>query len=383
MTGEVIKSFLVGLGFEVDDAGLSKFNKSIAQATLRVSALYGSIQAASGAVAFGISKISQEFENLGYEYKIIAPAINKALILRREMLRAYSAAGVNLSQVVQASLRLNLSLTKTRYAFDALYKSVASRFFPLLTKQSDLFRKKLYDNMPKIQSALEHLVQFLFKAFDATIQLGTRLFSILSRVYDFFASLHTATDGWSTVILGVVAAWKLLNLSFLATPLGLIITGLTAILALYDDFKTFQEGGQAFFDWSKAIPGINQVIHALNLVIDFLNQIWDLSKTIGNALYDLILGDFTGALDGALNALKSFGKLFYNPNAAQNIGQGPIPYADPGAHARNSQTNQNVNQQTNITVQGSANATAVGVAVASEQERVNFNVARYLRSRTQ
>jgi hypothetical protein len=60
-----------------------------------------------------------------------------------------------------------------------------------------------------------------------------------------------ATGGWSTKILGFIAVWKLLNLSFLATPLGMILTGLLAIIALYDDFKVWQAGGQSLLNWGK------------------------------------------------------------------------------------------------------------------------------------
>src|ERR1019366_5580168 len=103
----VIKSFLVGLGFGVDDASLAKFNKAIASASLKVAALYGSTQVAASGIVLGISKISEGFEQMGYEYRIIAPAINKALTLRRELLKAYSAAGINIVKVIQSSVRLN------------------------------------------------------------------------------------------------------------------------------------------------------------------------------------------------------------------------------------------------------------------------------------
>ncbi len=86
MTGEVIKEFLVGLGFGVDAASLSKFNKALTSSTLRVSALYGAINLTAGAVVASIEDISKGFEQIGYDYHIIAPAINKTLLLRQEML---------------------------------------------------------------------------------------------------------------------------------------------------------------------------------------------------------------------------------------------------------------------------------------------------------
>lgn len=417
MNGEVIKSFLVGLGFGVDDNSLAKFNKAISSAALRVTALYASVKVAAAGIVYGISEISEGFEKMGYEYRIIAPAINKALVLRRELLKAYSAAGINITKVVQASVKLNMSLAKTKFAFEAIYKSVGSRFFGLLTKQSDAFREKLYKNMPKIQNALERFVKFIFKALEATTTLGLRLWSILTRVYDFFVMLHKATDGWSTLILGLIAAWKLLNLSFLATPLGMIIAGLVAILALFDDFKTWQEGGKSLFDWSSFVPvieSVNQVLksfvatwralfdvignvvlafyqlfhsdkqgffdsmrEAANRLIDVFTNLWDHIKNIGSAL--ATIGGWAG------NGLAGLFGGDAGGNVAANLKNNPVgrPLANPvGSNVQNAQTNQHVSQQTSITVQGSADANSVGKAVAGEQSKVNFDMVRNMKGAT-
>jgi hypothetical protein len=410
MTGDTIKSFLVGLGFDVDESSLSKFNKAVSSAALKVTALYASVKVMSAAIVYGISKISEGFEQMGYEYRIIAPAINKALVLRRELLKAYSAAGINITKVVQASVKLNMSLAKTRFAFEAIYKSVASRFFDTLTKQSDAFRQKIYANMPKIQNLLERFIKFIFKALDATFQLGARLWSILTRVFDFFLMLDKATEGWSTRILGVLAAWKLLNLSFLATPLGLLLTGFVALLALWDDFKTQQEGGKSLFDWTSFIPVINAVTQALSSLWAVLNSIAQVLGNVALAFYQLFKGDYTGFFDslkqGAKSVLDVFtnlqntfraiissfgavgnwaGQLFGGENAqanAQSFAGGAPSVRPVGPNTQNSQTNQHVQQQTNINVVGSADANSVGKAVSSEQGKVNFDMVRNMRGAT-
>ncbi len=404
MTGDVIKSFLVGLGFDVDENSLAKFNKSIATASLRITALYSSIKIASAGIAYGISKISEGFEQLGYEYKIIAPAINKALILRQEMLRAYSAAGVNLTKVVQASVKLNMSLTKTRYAFEAIYRSVASRFFDLLTKQSDAFRNKIYANMPKIQKALERFVKFVFKALEATIQLGNRVWSILSRVYDFFVMLDKKTDGWSTAILAVIAAWQLLNLKFLATPLGMLVALGLALLTLYDDFKTFQEGGDSFINWgdksTKTILGIVAAVGALvsgvllattalralaiaqgvvNAVMA-LNPIWRIVLALTALISGLAWADakwniFGGHVSGFFTKMGSF----FTGNTPTNIQNSPqgVPSTTPlsgwgGSHQN--QNNVNLQQQVHIGVTGVADAAGAGKAVGDAVQKQNWDL---------
>ncbi len=404
MNGETIKSFMVGLGFSVDSSSLAQFNKALASATLKVAALYGSIKIMSAAIVFSLSKISEGFEQMGYEYKILAPAINKALTLRREMFKAYSAAGVNIVKVVQSSARLNLSLAKTKIAFEAIYRSTASRFFDVLTKQSDLFRQKIYANMPRIQNVLEHLIRFIFKMLEATTALGLRLWSILTRVYEFFVMLDKATEGWSTVILGVIAAWKLLNLSFLATPLGLLLTGFAALLVLWDDFKTFQEGGESLFNWSSFIPVIDAVGNSLKSLWGILTGVFGAVMGVYTALWKLLSSDFSGALSswseagyalisvfrnlwdllkntvGLIGSLAGWaGHFFQNSNVAANLQNTPggAPRAAPvGNGIQNSQTNQNVTQQTQISVTGVADASGAGKAVGDAMSRQNFDLVR-------
>lgn len=416
MTGEVIKSFLVGLGFGVDDTSLAKFNKSIAGASLKVAGLYAATVASAGGIVAGISQISEGFEQMGYEYRLIIPAVNKAIQLRREMLKAYSAAGINIQKVVLDSVKLNFSLAKTKFAFEAIYKSVASKFFGVLAKQSDLFRQKIYANMPRIQAALERFVNFVFKALDAMTQLGLRLWSILSRVFDLFLVFNKATDGWAGIILGIVAAWQLLNLEFLATPLGMILAGLLAILALYDDFKVWQEGGKSFFDWSAFVPVINATGDALKSVWEVLVATGEALGNLAAAFYLLFSGDFTGAWDalgqsgeniinifmrlwdvvknvgsalGNLGgwALKTFGNA-EGQQLGQNIANSlaPVNQSAPLGSNTNttnaSTTNQHVNQQTTINVTGSADAQQVGKRVAGEQSQVNFDLTRNLKGAT-
>ncbi len=433
MTGEVLKSFLVGLGFGVDNASLAKFNKAIDSASVRVAALYGSVNAAATGIVYGISKISEGFEEMGYEFRLIAPAINKALFLRRELIKAYGAAGINIRQVIQNSVKLNMSLAKTKFAFEAIYRSVASRFFTLITKQSDLLRKKFYDNMPKIQAALERFVNFIFKAFEAVTTLGMRAWSVLQRIYDFFVQLHKATDGWSTIILGAVAAWKLLNLSFLATPLGMLIGGLTTLLALWDDFKTFREGGESLINWGSQMTktlvglataagavaaalllwrGASAAVAAVQAALMLFNgtlsitaalsaitaaPFWAIAAAIGAILAGLTAADakwniFGGKLSGffsgiggkVLDFLGGGAMTSPNPNfpaASQGFGvTGGAPLGAQGA--QNSNTNQNVNQQTNINIMGSADANSVGKSVAGQQSRVNYDLTRNLKGAT-
>lgn len=417
MTGEIIKSFLVGLGFDVDEKSLGDFNKSIAGAALKITALYASIQAASAGIFASIAGVSQGFEDMGYQLRIVAPAMNRWLVMRQAMLDAYSHAGVDLSKTVQQAILFNYSLAKTKFALEAVYKSVAAKFFPLLTKQMDIFRQKIFANMPKIQSSLMKFVQFIFKAFQATVELGTRLWSILTRVWDFFVKLDKATGGWSTAILGVVAAWKVLNLSFLATPFGVVLAGLLAILALYDDFKTFQEGGKSLFDWGPVIPIINSITDAISGLYKTISSLVAILFDVALAFKQAFSGDFSGALDSLKRAGEDVIAVFTNlggviKDVASTLGGiGGIvadkfvslfggspgkalpPTGVPGSPGfvgpnqpllpNSSSSQTHVQQETNININGAADANSVGKNVAGHQDRVNFDMTRNIKGSTQ
>lgn len=414
MNSEVIKSFLVGLGFGVDNASLTKFNQAILSATKRVTVLYASIKALAAGIFWSMSKISEGFEQMGYEYRIIAPAINKTLMLRNELLKAYRTAGVDIVRTIQQSIKFNMALTKLQFAFKAMAAGVASKFFPLLTKQMDIFRKQIYGNMPKIIASLTKFITFIFKAFEATVILGQRIWSILQRVYDFFAKLHEATNGWSTIIGAVIIAWKALNLAFLATPLGMIITGILALIALYDDFMVWKEGGQALIDWgsqtTKMIVGITTAIAGLAAVygsVVLAIKLWTGAQWLLNialtanpigliiagvtALIALIttlaikmgylkgVGSFfTGLGENVLNFFGNSQDAAKNVENMQNGGNRNALGAQAAA-SNVSNTNQNVQQQTNIQVMGSADASSTAQSVASQQGRVNFDMVRNMK----
>lgn len=416
MTGEVIKQFLVGLGFGVDEGSLKKFGKAIDNAYVRVGLLAGAIKASAAATFMGIAKISEGFEEIGYQHRIIAPAINKAIILRKAMTAAYKDAGINMVQAVQQSVKFNLSLAKTKYQLEGIVKSTAMKFVPMLTKQMDAFRVKVSQYMPQILKFMERFVGFIFKASDAVTKLGVRVWSMLGRVWELFSKLDEITGGWSTKLLAAVAAWKLLNLSFLMTPIGMVLTGMLALLALYDDFITYKEGGESLFDWGSdaiktivglttAVVGLFAAFKAIGVAMKVYRGIMILVNAVQAAFGIILAANPIGLIITAIAALiglltvlylkwdvikKSFTDFFsgLGGKALSFLGDLVGGGADIGTTVNNptplgsttaNNSSQSVKQETNIIVQGSSNPEATARSVVSEQNKVNFNMARNMK----
>jgi hypothetical protein len=75
--------------------------------------------------------------------------------------------------------------------------------------------------------------------------------------------LNDATGGWAAYILAAAAAWKFLNLSFLASPIGILLSLAAVVALLIDDFLTFKEGGESLIDWGSGFGVVMQGVTAI------------------------------------------------------------------------------------------------------------------------
>jgi hypothetical protein len=76
------------------------------------------------------------------------------------------------------------------------------------------------------------------------------------------------------------------------SPIGWVVALGVAILALYDDYKTWQEGGKSLIDWSKWAPGINYAKKELSGLgtdfLDLVHKIESLGVALGHAAGKLL-----------------------------------------------------------------------------------------------
>ena len=552
MSGAVIKEFLVGLGFQVDEAGLKKFDEGIKSASLKVAAFGAASVAAAGAVvAFvgsvanrldaigdtadrigttaeelmrlqyvatlsgssaeaaasamenlgriageasqGIGRGAKVFADLGLSAKdasgnlkptsqLLAEVGDKIKDLSRQeqvavlsklgidpsMIGAitggmqelagefdalYKAAGVDLNQAAEASGAFNDALDRLSMTFDAVKTAVAIKFMPQIARGIDTVRQFLVQNLPKIIGAVQPIFSLILRIAEAFITLAARIGSGIATILGWFVKMNDATDGWAGYLLAAAAAWKFLNLSFLATPLGILLSLAAVVALLIDDFLTFKEGGDSLIDWGSgfgivmqgvtailagllaglvavkaaifakaaaiafaqgamaawtaAVGVFNTVMGVAKIVMAAFNAVmaanpiglvvlaiagliaagyllienWETVKGWFSGFFDWILAGFNKVkeIGGAIAEFFGFGG---SQNAAKATGANPgAPSLAPSPQAAAAVTggNQNVNQQTQIVVQGAGSPDATARAVAGQQNRVNADMARNMR----
>lgn len=190
------------------------------------------------------------------------------------------------------------------------------------------------------------------KVADTFIFLGGLVVQAVGWIIGGIMDLNDATNGLVGYILAAVVAWKLLNTTFLASPIGMIIALAAAIALLVDDFLVWQEGGESLIPWENWLKEINMVKDAIAAFGAWLQPYADMLFGLFDKLQNL--GSFIGMAASDLMA----------PSPAQGAGM-------TGGGA-------NVNQQTTINVNGGDPA-ATGRAIAGEQSRVNGDMARNMK----
>lgn len=552
MNGAVIKEFLVGLGFQVDEQGLKKFEDGIKGATVAVAAIGAASMAAAGAVvafvagvadrldavgdaadrigttadelmrlqyvatlsgssaqaatatmenlsrvigeaSMGVGRGAMMFEKLGLKAKHadgtlkttsevladvgdkikdldraeqiaflsklgIDPSMIGALTGGMQQLGAefdalYKAAGVDLNQAAEASGAFNDALDRLRMTFDAVKTAVAVKFMPQIARGIDTVRQFLVQNLPKIIRAIEPIFSLILRIAEAFITLAGRIASGAAKIIGWFVKLNDATDGWAGYLFAAAVAWQFLNLAFLKTPLGMLLSLATIVALLIDDFLTFKEGGDSLIDWGSgfgivmqgvtailagllaglvavkaaifakaaaiafaqgamaawtaAVGVFNTVMGVAKIVMGAFNAImaanpiglvvlaiagliaagyllienWETVKGWFSGFFDWILAGFNKVkeIGGAIAEFFGFGG---SQNAAKATGANPgAPSLAPSPQAAAAVTggNQNVNQQTQIVVQGAGSPDATARAVAGQQNRVNADMARNMK----
>lgn len=167
----------------------------------------------------------------------------------------YKKAGVNSEEAAKKSRVFMNELRTLGTAFNLLWQKISMGLLKVLTPFVKQFRERIMDNFQRIAGHIE-------RALDVVLRIAGFLGAVAMRMVEWFVSLDEATDGWSTALAAALVAWRALNLGFMLTPIGAVITAIVAlgaaIVALVDDYQTWKEGGLSLIDWSVYEPYIKK-----------------------------------------------------------------------------------------------------------------------------
>ncbi len=115
-----------------------------------------------------------------------------------------------------------------------------------------------------LTSTVAEIRDSILWAGDAVTRVLWRTGQAVGDVINWFKKLDPITQQLIMLFGGLLVAWRLLNTAFLTSPIGIVLSLGAALFALYDDYKTWKEGGESLIDWGQWEPEINAALKGMD-----------------------------------------------------------------------------------------------------------------------
>ncbi len=214
--------------------------------------------------------VGQKLNNMPYyrakQYAQMLGIDENTLMAMRRGMNGFTAdyqsmlqkTGFNADKAAVQSNKFMTSMRGLTSLFGIMRDKIGSNLAGGLAGSLDTLRRQILDNFPKIEDTLTRVIKGVIWLANAFTRMAWRLIQGAGSVIDWWKRLDDGSKNLLKIFGALLVAWRLLNSAFLKSPIGIITTLILAIGLLYDDYKTWKEGGKSLIDWSKWQPEIEQ-----------------------------------------------------------------------------------------------------------------------------
>ncbi len=200
------------------------------------------------------------------------------------------AIGYNADVAAVSSNKFMTSLRSFGLMAGMARDKIGSSLADGLAGSLDRLRRQILENFPKIEGAITSTVKGILWAGEMVGRIIYRLIQAASDVRAWWIGLDSDTQKLIQTLGGLLVAWRLLNAAMLDSPVSWVLALAAAILLLYDDYRTWKEGGKSLIDWKQWEPAIEKAKAAI---------LWLRDKLLG-------LKDDVGGWQNAFEVLATF-----------------------------------------------------------------------------
>ncbi|HIA7169205.1 TPA: lytic transglycosylase catalytic [Escherichia coli] len=216
------------------------------------------------------------------------------------------AIGFNADQAALSSNRFMTSLKSLGEMARMARDKIGSNLADGLAGQIDNLRKKIIENFPKIEVTITKVIKGILWLGEIVGRVAFRIVDGVGDIIEWWGKLDAETKNLIEVIGGLVVAMRILNSTFWMSPIGLITGLIVALGLLWEDYKTWKEGGNSLIDWEKWQPAIDKAKDAITW---FRDKLLELKDSVGGWQKSLeILGTFIAGV-WISKVLGAFGKI--------------------------------------------------------------------------
>ncbi|VFZ93532.1 lytic transglycosylase, catalytic [Klebsiella pneumoniae] len=200
------------------------------------------------------------------------------------------AIGYNADVAAVSSNKFMTSLRSFGLMAGMARDKIGSSLADGLAGSLDRLRRQILENFPKIEGAITGTVKGILWAGEMVGRVIYRLIQAASDIRAWWIGLDSDTQKLIQTLGDLLVAWRLLNAAMLASPITWVLALAGALLLLYDDYKTWKEGGKSLIDWKQWEPAIEKAKAAI---------LWLSDKLLG-------LKDDVGGWQNAFEVLATF-----------------------------------------------------------------------------
>lgn len=200
------------------------------------------------------------------------------------------AIGYNADVAAVSSNKFMTSLRSFGLMAGMARDKIGSSLADGLAGSLDRLRRQILENFPKIEGAITGTVKGILWAGEMVGRAIYRLIQAASDIRAWWIGLDSDTQKLIQTLGGLLVAWRLLNAAMLASPITWVLALAGALLLLYDDYRTWKEGGKSLIDWKQWEPAIEKAKAAI---------LWLRDKLLG-------LKDDVGGWQNAFEVLATF-----------------------------------------------------------------------------
>lgn len=190
---------------------------------------------------------------LGLSADLVEALTSDLSDLQKQFEDTYKRAGISIDIVAEKSAEFNDSFDMLTMTIGAVRDAIGARFLERGRLTFDSLRRIIYDNMPRIIEVITNFIKVITAIGRAFATTAGAVLKIVNRFLMWFNELDVK---WKALMLGMAAAWIALNSAFVRSPLGILLSLITAIGLLIDDYKTWKEGGKSAIDWNSNLGKI-------------------------------------------------------------------------------------------------------------------------------
>ncbi|VGG13985.1 lytic transglycosylase, catalytic [Klebsiella quasipneumoniae] len=200
------------------------------------------------------------------------------------------AIGYNADVAAVSSNKFMTSLRSFGLMAGMARDKIGSSLADGLAGSLDRLRRQILDNFPKIEGAITATVKGILWAGEMVGRVIYRLIQAASDIRSWWSGLDRDSQKLIEALGGLLVAWRLLNAAMLASPITWVLAFAGALLLLYEDYRTWREGGKSLIDWKQWEPAIEKAKAAI---------LWLRGKLLG-------LKDDVGGWQNAFEVLATF-----------------------------------------------------------------------------